>query len=246
MKNALLGLLTLITFSAQAQKTEDKPLKIFKFHPFSLVTGSMSFSQEMYNKDKNKSTVISLGLRYINNENIAQDYSYSSAKPIQQHNKWTGGHLSVDRRFYVPAFQNGEKLSFINEKAQFGVYLSTGIKVDFNTNDYDKSFYGSIPDSLKQGGTKIQRIDNAGKIRYLGFMPNMNIGMQFTLFQNLYMDLFIGGGLRIVSKTIISQKQTDYASGYYYNNSIQTGAVENFIVREGVQPNFGFALGLNF
>jgi hypothetical protein len=90
---------------------------------------------------------------------------------------------------------------------------------------------------------------NSGRISYLGVMPNMNIGLQFTIFQNLYIDTYIGGGIRFLSqkkskeiKDIVPQNV--HLSGYYGGND--NGALTTFVIREGVQPNFGFSLGLNF
>jgi hypothetical protein len=80
-------------------------------------------------------------------------------------------------------------------------------------------------------------------------MPNMNIGLQFTLFQNLYIDTYIGGGIRFISQKITNQKVDTIptnATNYGYYGVNDNSALTTFIIKEGVQPNFGFALGLNF
>jgi hypothetical protein len=237
-------LTVLVFFAVSTANAQDKSLKIFKFQPFSLITGSMNFNQEVFNKSRTRSTVFGIGLRYVNKENDVYNYdSFANPTPYTQTNKWQGVTASVDRRFYVPGFFSGDKYTFINEKAKFGVYLATGLKLEYNINNYDNSNYINIPDDDKVNYT-FELSKNIGKVSYLGIMPNVNIGMQFTLFQNLYIDTYIGGGIRFLSKKINNEVNDGPPNGYnYYVNS---SAIETFVIKEGVQPNFGFALGLNF
>ncbi|WP_255066535.1 hypothetical protein [Lacihabitans sp. LS3-19] len=237
-------LFSLVFFAVSIANAQEKNLKIFKFQPFSLITGSMNFNQEIFNKSQTRSTVFGIGLRYVNKDNEVYNYdNFGNSTPYTQTNKWQGATASVDRRFYVPGFFSGDKYTFINEKAKFGVYLSAGLKLEYNINNYDNSSYIYIPDTTKLNSTyKLSK--NTGKVSYLGIMPNMNIGMQFTLFQNLYIDTYIGGGIRFISKKISNEVNDGPANGYnYYVNS---NAIETFVIKEGVQPNFGFSLGLNF
>ncbi len=248
MKNLLLAIFTLAITTARAQQTDEKPLKIFKFQPFSLITGSMNFGEEIFNKSKTRSTVIGLGIRYINRKNDIYD-NYGSVSAYKQSSKWQGATVSFERRFYVPGFFSGDKYSFINDKSQFGIYLSPGLKVEYNQNDYDKGGFYYTTDPTKPNNVESKFYKNSGSIRYLGVMPNMNIGLQFTLFQNLYIDTYIGGGIRFLSQKksneimdIVPPNVNSF--GYYGAND--NGALTTFVIREGVQPNFGFSLGLNF
>jgi hypothetical protein len=248
MKNLLLAIFTFATLAGLAQQNEEKPLKIFKFQPFSLVTGSMNFGEEIFNKSKTRSTVIGLGIRYINRKNDIYD-NYGSISAYKQSSKWQGATVSVERRFYVPGFFSGDKYSFINDKSQFGIYLSPGIKVEYNQNDYDKSSFYQLPDPSKPNNYNSTFYQNSGRISYLGVMPNMNIGLQFTLFQNLYIDTYIGGGIRFISRKITNQKVDTIptnATNYGYYGVNDNSALTTFVIKEGVQPNFGFSLGLNF
>ena len=244
MKKLILSLILFTGLYANAQEVKDKNLKIFKFQPFSLITGCMNFNQEMFNKERTRSTVIGLGIRYVNKKN-ENSYYGTSVLNYTQLNKWQGVTASIERRLYVPGFFSGDKFSFINKKASFGVYFAPGIKAEFNQNKYDKGGYNQIIDNTKPNNYDFVFVKNEGKVNYLGVMPNMNIGMQFTLFQNLYIDTYIGGGIRFLSKKVIESKGDSNAPGYY-SNGFSSGAIETFIIKEGVQPNFGFALGLNF
>jgi hypothetical protein len=248
MKNTLLAFFILSVIAANAQQNDDKPLKIFKFQPFSLITGSMNFGEEIFNKSKTRSTVIGLGLRYINRKSdVYNNFGVISA--FKQTSKWQGLTFSLERRFYVPGFLSGDKYSFLNDKAKFGVYLAPGVKLEYNQNDYDKGSYYQIIDSSKVGNYDSKFYQNSGRLRYLGVMPNMNIGLQFTVFQNLYIDTYIGGGIRFISQKLTNQKVDPTPGGslnYGYYGVNENGAVQTFVIREGVQPNFGFSLGLNF
>ncbi|MBP8156582.1 MAG: hypothetical protein KAX81_06100 [Leadbetterella sp.] len=248
MKNLLLAIFTIATITASAQQTEEKTLKIFKFQPFSLITGSMNFGEEIFNKSKTRSTVIGLGIRYINREDDIYD-NYGAISSYKQNSKWQGATASIERRFYVPGFFSGDKYSFINNKSKFGVYLSPGLKVEYNVNDYDKGSFYYLTDSTKPNNITSKFYQNSGRVAYLGVMPNMNIGMQFTIFQNLYIDTYIGGGIRFISqkkskeiKDTIPPNVNSF--GYYGAND--NSALTTFVIKEGVQPNFGFSLGLNF
>ncbi|MCP9761464.1 hypothetical protein [Lacihabitans soyangensis] len=248
MKKLILAIFSLGTFATSAQQNEEKPLKIFKFQPFSLVTGSMNFGEEIFNKSRTRSTVIGLGIRYINRKNDIYD-SYGTISAYKQNSKWQGATFSVERRFYVPGFFSGDKYSFINDKSKFGVYLSPGLKVEYNVNDYDKGGFYYLTDSTKPNNMVSKFYRNSGRISYLGLLPNMNIGLQYTIFQNLYIDTYIGGGIRFLSQKKSKEvkdtvPQNGNFTGYYGGN--ENGALTTFVIREGVQPNFGFALGLNF
>lgn len=248
MKNLLIAIFTFGSIATIAQQNVDKSLKIFKFQPFSLITGSMNFGEEIFNKSKTRSTVIGLGIRYINRKNDIYD-NYGSVSAYKQSSKWQGATASIERRFYVPGFFSGDKYSFINDKSQFGIYLSPGLKVEYNQNDYDKSSFYQLPDPSKPSNYNSTFYKNSGRISYLGIMPNMNIGLQFTLFQNLYIDTYIGGGIRFISQKITNQKVDTIptnATNYGYYGVNENGALTTFVIKEGVQPNFGFSLGLNF
>jgi hypothetical protein len=242
MKNKYL--LFLLLFGVKtAFGQETKKEQIFKFHPFSLTTGALGFSNEFLNQEKTRSLVISYAFRYKNNSSDQVDYN-ASGSSYEQFNNWKGLALGIDRRFYVPAFQTGDKLGFMPDKSKLGVYLSAGIKAEYNHNDFDKSYFSQIYNNT-QGTPNSVFIKNKETNSYLSAMPNVNLGIQFTLFQNLYLDAFAGGGIRFISKKqLASDKSNNSIGGSYYN--LGNGLIESFTLKEGVVPNFGFSLGLNF
>lgn len=230
---------TTISYAQQAEK-----LSIFRFQPFSLITGSLNFGGEFFNERQTRSTVVGIGIRYVNKEYDA-NYDYLNQTPYTQLNKWQGGTISIERRFYVPGFYTGEHYKFLNENARLGIYFAPQVKGEFNNNKYDFSSYYQVYKPETPNDYTTAFYENSGKINYLSIMPSMNIGLQFTLFQNLYIDTSIGGGIRILSKKVIESKLSTGTGSYsnYYN--VDTPAIDQFIIKEGVQPNFSFALGLN-
>ena len=107
-----------------------------------------------------------------------------------------------------------------------------------------KSYFSQIYNNTQGTPTSVF-IKNKETNSYLSAMPNVNLGIQFTLFQNLYLDAFAGGGIRFISKKqLASDKSNSLVGGSYYN--LGNGLIESFTLKEGVVPNFGFSLGLNF
>jgi hypothetical protein len=237
----LIFILFLISFNTFAQ--DAKRLKIFKFHPFSLITGSLNVSQETFNTENTKSFIVGLGVRYVNRKDQSYFQNGTINEPIPQFNKWQGATLSLERRLYVPGFFGGDKYSFISEKGQFGIYFSGGAKLEYNVNQYDNSRVGYTVDPKNNSNLQI-KITDQSKTQYLGIMPNINMGMQFTLFQNLYTDIHIGGAIRFLSSKVLESKKTNTQDQYYYGNTLSRTAINTFIIKEGVQANFGFGLGL--
>jgi hypothetical protein len=236
MKNIIL--LLLLSFGTLAQ--EKKNLKIFKFHPISLVSGSLNLSQEIFNKELSKSFLVGIGVRYLNLKDI---YSYqygSSSSPINQFNKWQGATLSLERRIYVSGFKEVDKNILMNQKGFFGLYFSGGTKLEYNYNYFDNSRIISKYDPKTSANTEISIIDK-GKVKYMGILPNINIGIQITLFQNLYTDINFGGGIRFLNKNIVSFEKNTYEN--FYSDSLALETINSFVIQEGVQPNFNFTLG---
>jgi hypothetical protein len=234
-------ILILVLLSTGAIAQENKKMKIFKFHPFSLVTGSMNVSEEIFNKEDTKSFVVGLGVRYVNKKDLISFQNGTNLETIQQFNKWQGTTVSIERRLYVPGFFGGDKSAFATDKGRFGIYFSGGSKFEYNVNSYDNSRQGYINDPKTNSGTTIKVIDQA-KTQYIGIVPNLNLGMQFTVFQNLYTEIQIGGAIRFISKKVLESKRENNNDPYY--GSLNREAINAFILKEGVQANFGFGLGL--
>jgi hypothetical protein len=227
------------TSFAQQKETSDKNLSVFRFYPFQLITSSLAFGKETFNADRSKSTVLMLGVRYKNWEGTGYN---PQGTGIDQFNNWQGISAGVERRFYVPSFRTPDKGTFFDNNGSFGVYLAPGLRGDFNQRNYDYSTYMQIYDNEKQITTN-SLVTNKQKSNLIGIMPYMNLGLQFTIFQYMYIDMYAGGGLRFLQENITSQtKSGSGANDYYYNSG--NGALEEIVLKKGVQPNIGLTIGL--
>lgn len=220
---------------------QEKNTKVLKLQPFSFITGSLNVQQEIFSKDMKKSTSILLGVRNVNNTTNNVDYNSGSSKALENTDKWKGVTIGIDRKIYVPAFQKITSQTL--DKNRIGLYFSIGARIEYNENTFNRDYYTQNQDVLKPG-VYTQVLNNYnGKINYLGIMPNLNLGLQFTVFQNLYCDITLGGGLKFIST---KEKQVVGApnSNIYYYDNLATNAIATFVIKEGVRPNFGFGLGL--
>lgn len=241
MKKISLLIITL-AFSSQVFSQDEKNLKIFKFNPLQLVTSSLSFSIESFNKEQSRSNNFTFGLRYKNDPN---NYSFGpvvspNGEVLDQRDDWKGVTGIYERRIYVPKFKEG-KPNFINtESSQNGIYLAPSLRLDYTMRDYDLSFFEFQYDS---NGRIIGETTNfnSGKATYLGIMPSINLGVQFSIFQYGYIDLFVGGGLRV---QVENEEEIKRSSQNYYG--IGSNNITDFVLNQGVLPNVGISVGVRF
>lgn len=222
-----------------AQKVPEKNLKIFKFNPFQLATSSLSFSNEYFNTERNRSNVFTLGLRYKSDDDSYYGQSFNTAgEEIQNSNIHKGLTGMYERRFYIPAFRDGKANILNNEGSQYGVYLAPGLRLDYTQNDFNFGYFDTKFDNNGQIISE-DRILSSGSSSTLGVMPFINLGIQFNIFQYGYIDLNVGGGLR-VNRVISDEGTARNMNGFYYNN----GIIEDLVLREGVLPTGGIAIGV--
>ncbi|SOE23454.1 hypothetical protein SAMN06298216_3843 [Spirosomataceae bacterium TFI 002] len=239
MKNLFLFVF-IIFMSFQGFSQDEKNLNIFKFNPLQLATSSLSFSIESFNKEKDRSNNFTLGLRYRND---LDNYNYgqvsSTGTILEQKNDWKGLTGVYERRFYVPKFKDG-KPNFINtESSQNGIYLAPSLRVDYTYRDYNLGYFEYQYDNTGKIISETTNY-NSGKVSYLGVMPSINLGVQFSIFQYGYIDLFVGGGLRVQfedEKEIVRSNN----SGYFGNGS---NIITDLVLNQGVRPNGGISVGV--
>lgn len=238
MKKINFLILVLFT-SLQVFSQEEKDLKIFKFNPLQLATSSLSFSIENFNKEQDRSNNFTLGLRYRNDAN---DYNFMqvgrNGEVLEQKDEWIGLTGVYERRFYVPKFKMG-KPNFINtESSQNGIYLAPSMRLDYTIRDYN---LGNFEFQFDNNGNIISETTNfnSGKISYLGIMPSINLGIQFSIFQYGYIDLFVGGGLRVQIED--EQEILQNTRGFYSGGN---NIITELVLRQGVRPNGGISIGV--
>lgn len=209
-----------------------------KFYPFGLVTNSLQLGFEKFNNEKSRSMNVVFGIRYKKSDGYNQLDPTGNA--YQNFTNWIGASVLLERRIYIPKL----KSKFIDENPEkpfkYGVYLAPFLKLDYNQNDFDNSFYSY---NNVNGQSNYQLIRNKGKVDYFGGTAGLNIGYQFTLFQHLYIDTYLGGGLRLLSKNQNLERQLQQI-GFLYNDA--NGAILEFVDKAGVVPNAGITVGVNW
>lgn len=233
-------LISLIILGVHAQDEKDKNLTIFKFNPLQLVTSSLSFSVEKFNYEQKRSNNLTIGIRYKDDvQNYYNNNIGANGDIIDNYDTWKGLTAIYERRIYVPRFKEG-KPNFINtESSQNGVYLAPSLRVDYTNRSYSNGYFETKFDNT---GNVVgeSKIFNAGNVTYLGVMPAINLGIQFSIFQYGYIDLFVGGGVRFQDENI--KDQVVSRNNYYGNSS----AIDELVLREGVRPNGGISIGVKF
>ena len=226
----LLWVLLLATLTTEAQEKT----KLFRFNPTQLITSTLSVGFESFNEDLSRSSVLNLGIRYKSDDNL---YYGSSTRSTDQFDYWKGITANYEYRFYIPSFKK-KAPNWLNEDyGQSGVYLAPNFRFDYNNHKYDRSYY----DFKYDGNTQEEfLVTDKGTINYLGFMPAISMGVQFNVFQHGYIDLYIGGGLRINAVNELQKTNSDGGS-YYYGSS---NAITELIIREGVRPTGGITFGI--
>jgi hypothetical protein len=219
MKKLFFALVILACVCTQtiAQELKPKKTSVFKFHPFSLITSSLVFGRETFNEQKTRSTVLTLGIRYKNSKE--NNYAVNTTDP---YNKWTGVSLGIEKRFYVPSFGTNTK-NPDSDSGEWGIYLGPELKVDYNSN------------KIKTASSNFTEVNR----NFLGVKPSVNIGIEFTIFKNMYLDAYLGGGIRFVNKSNLTSNY-DFRNEFGDQNYILT----RVILAEGVRPNGGLTFGL--
>jgi hypothetical protein len=226
-----------LSLNAQTKSIESRPFGTLKFYPLGLVTNSLQLGTEQFNKENNRSLVAILGLRYRkgNRNNI-----FSSSN--QGYNNWKGASLLLERRIYIPKFKFRNHLQKPDQLFGSGVYVAPYLKADYNVNDVDFTVFKN---EVQGGVNKNTYVNTVGKINYFSGTGGINIGYQVTLFQYLYLDMFLGGGLRILNKND-KTKDTIVGNNGFYESYYNNGAIETFVTREGVVPNGGISIGVRW
>lgn len=234
MRNSILtilGIFIILQTNAQSLiKESKKKHSVLKFQPTALATSALVLGKEYFNKDNTKSSLIFLGIRYQNTSNTV---SFPANNSVEQMDKWIGGSLSLERRYYVPSF--GNKANILDANA-WGIYFAPALKLDYTQNKFEKSYYDYKYDS--QGKSLgVFFFDNKGTGKYLGITPSANVGLQFVIFENMYIDAFVGGGVRFLKSSGQKAKTNNYGTS-------SDGMLKEFIFKEGVLPNGGFSVGI--
>lgn len=236
MKQLLLTLLFLNTLTGFAQY---ESLKIFKFNPGPLITSTLSFGIESFNSDFSRSNEFTFGVRYNKEDDL-----YRYGLPVtgeENFESWRGLTASYARRFYIPTFKEGKENIFNANSSRNGVYMAPSLRLDYNNYREQRTFKEQFYDNDKQISTERTAFVQENTDHF-GILPAVNFGVQFSFLQYGYVDLFVGGGLRMNFENV-KERSRDVLNDYY---SYGSGPIRELILVEGVRPTGGISVGVKF
>ena len=208
MKNSSTLIIALVlsfqTFS-QDQTLPEPSSTVVKIHPQQFVDNTFYLSLEKFNKEFKNSINVGLGLTASNGD-------------INQ----SGYKAEVQYRYFPLKFS--ERKNRRNNSTYHGG-IFTGVYVH-NSYNVRKSQYFSY-DETSPEPTLVE-----SKEKVLAFNPGVVIGYQKTFFEKLYLEVFVGGGIRTAITSGASPE-------YFFDNGDVFG--EKY---EGVFPKIGFSIGI--
>lgn len=182
---------------------------VFGLSPFHFFDNSISVSGEFFSPNYRKSVRLML-------TGIFKDVPKLSDK---------GFALELSGRYYPKSFQCDSVMWGRNMAS--GIYLGYGAQAGFNEYMNQDRFFDNngYPYDLEQTSIWVT--------------PFVCFGYQFTLYEVLYIDIFVGGGIKFnnVSRSISGSSALSYSD--YQENP-------NIFQREykGILPKIGFTIGL--
>ena len=210
--------------SAQDKATEDiLKRNIVKITPQHFIRNTLYASYERFSPSMKSSVQYSLGLLYRRDR--------SSWSGFNDYETQGGVLAEVQGRYYVPAFR--QLVSARNNRAfAQGIYLSGFLRGEYAQIDGAYTVWNSM------GNFQEQRPVSD---RVLAINPGFTIGYQRTLWQFIYLDMYLGGGLRIAS---ISRGQTMPPGSGFYNSSFYGGGDILDLAYRGILPKAGISIGI--
>jgi hypothetical protein len=219
-----LSLFVLLSISAicQEQPSLPVPRALFKVVPQNFIENTLKVGVEFFNKKKSNSFSLYLYGR-IEGNNEAQPYYYGD-----KYYKGLGSELQY-RKYISPvkSYTTRKGKSYLQ-----GIYAGVYLQGASYINEGDFIYYNFDPNVGQQTKTLITITESVGNIG-TGF----TIGVQRTLWNVLFIDAYIGGGLQwsVIDRTTTPVMVLNDYYGYY---SITDPAYQ------GIMPKFGLQLGI--
>lgn len=195
-----------------------KPI-VMKLSPFHFFDRQLSITGELFNKDYKRSLCISLAMIYADNSKVYD----------------VGTSLTIERRFYPRGFKP-DTLNW-NRNTATGFYFGMGAQVgysEFNDrSNYANGYYDPIT------GGYLYNVENV-TITSAWVTPTLTLGYQFILWDALYIDAFVGGGVKVNDTKKTSPNIIVDFSKYYSEPDITSRYYK------GIVPRVGLTLGMGF
>ena len=193
-----------------------KPI-VLKLSPFHFFDRQLCLTGDFFNSNYHRSTTVTLSLIYADNSRIYD----------------VGTTCQIERRFYPRGFS--PDTSRTDKNSASGFYFGLGVQ-------------GGYSDFKDLERYRIQNFDpNTGlstytndvvNIRSMWATPIVSLGYQLILWDALYLDAFVGGGIKFNQTEKSSSKPGIDLSQYYQDPDI----VSRYY--KGIIPRVGLTLGI--
>jgi hypothetical protein len=190
-----------------------KPI-VIKLSPFHFFDRQLSLTSEFFSKSYRRSIAITTNIIYGDNSNVYD----------------VGGSLLIERRFYPRGF-NPDTTSMIRNSAS-GFYFSLAAQggySEFNDRQMNKNRWDEFT---------VIPVDYNVSITSMWVAPMVTVGYQLILWDALYLDAFVGGGVKINQTKKSSPFPGVDLSEYYQDSEIFTRYFK------GIFPRVGISLGI--
>ena len=201
-------------------KFEDlrKPI-VMKLSPFHFFDRQLSITGEFFGHDYKRSTCISLAMIYADNSKVYD----------------VGTSLNIERRFYPRGFQ--PDTTNWNRNTATGFYFGMGAQVGYSEyNDRTNNSNGYYDPATN---TYLNLNDDV-TITSRWVTPTLTLGYQFILWDALFIDAFVGGGVKVNDTKKTSPNSSVNFSNYYSEPDITSRYYK------GIVPRVGLTLGMGF
>jgi len=224
-KSFILSLILLFSLSAFAgnnwNPTTRKPFEdlrkpiALKLSPFHFFDRQLSLTGEFFNKKFQRSTAVTLNLIYADNSKI---YDF-------------GTSLNIERRFYPRGF-NPDTTNWFRNMAR-GFYFGLGVQGGYNEfTDREYNYYDPY------NGYPTGPVDEV-TITSQWLTPSVSIGYQIILWEALYLDGYIGGGIKFNDTKKTAKDGAANLNGYYSSPDIFSRYYKGIIPRVGITLGMG-------
>ncbi|MEL7146928.1 MAG: hypothetical protein AAFO69_11205 [Bacteroidota bacterium] len=188
-----------------------KSRNIIKLQPFQFIDNTFFLGYEAFNQDYTKSFNIGMGFITSNTQSTEE----------------VGFKYEVQYRIYVNGFKK-----YVPKRAEApynrGIYASVYIAGVRSEQTSEFNYYNPIQEFFEfRENTRI----------ISAFNPGVTIGVQRSVWDNLYVDFYIGGGVRFANVTDSDElfPQSDFEIDDVYDREYT-----------GVFPKIGMSIGLGF
>ncbi|HOY96749.1 MAG TPA: hypothetical protein PK509_13480 [Catalimonadaceae bacterium] len=195
--------------------------KTIRISPFHLFDNQFNVSWEFFNPGYSRSHVITASIIYADNASKSD------------------GGFSIDYqgRIYPRTFKP-DSLAIYNNSAS-GFYMGLGLQAgycEFRNKNLQRDIYTNTP----YGGQYRTQVPVNVMTNNLWVNPYIGLGYQFILWESLYADLFVGGGLKINNVSKSSPDKSLDVNEFYTNPDI----TDRYF--QGIIPKVNLCVGVGF